>query len=241
MRRRSGGPGWVPVRPSPGWRSWPTRVFWKLGLAHVSLRHVALALVGVGLLTCLLPFALVGYGIWQEDQLTQRWSAANPAATSSVAGTRSGDIAPAPSEAPSAPEATAQTHIGPSIPALFAIRVPKINYYAAVREGVSSDILAVGPGHYPGTALPGVAGLVGIAAHNTFWIPFGQLGAGDAVVLETRSGKYTYKVTGTQIVSPDDRTVLTSTSSSRLALTTCWPLWAGNLAPQRLVIFAQQS
>lgn len=239
MRKRSGGPGWVPVRPSPGWRSWPTRAFWKLGLAHVSLRHVALALVGVGLLTCLVPFLIVGYGIWEENQLTQRWAAANPAATSSVPG--GGDVALAPSDSPSAAEATAQAHIGPSIPALFAIRVPKINYYAAVREGVSSDILAVGPGHYPGTAMPGAAGLIGIAAHNTFWIPFGQLGPGDAVVLETRSGKYTYKVTGTQIVNPDDRSVLAPTSSNRLALTTCWPLWAGNLAPQRLVIDAQQA
>ena len=83
-------------------------------------------------------------------------------------------------------------------------------------------------------------GLVGIAAHNTFWIPFGQLGAGDTVVLETRTGKFTYRVTGTRVVNPDDRTVLVPTADPRLVLTTCWPLWAGNLASQRLAIFAQQ-
>jgi LPXTG-site transpeptidase (sortase) family protein len=239
VRKRSGGPGWVPVRPSPGWRSWPTRAFWRLGLARVRLRTVALALVGIGVVTCMVPFLLVGYGMWEENQLTQRWSAANPASARPVLG--SSDVAPAASEAPNAPQATAQTRIAPSIPAIFAMRVPKISYYAAVREGVSTDILSVGPGHYPGSALPGAAGLVAIAAHNTFWIPFGQLGPGDAVVLEARGGQYTYKVTGTQVVSADNNGVLAPTSGNRLALTTCWPLWAGNLAPQRLIIFAQQA
>ena len=118
--------------------------------------------------------------------------------------------------------------------------MPKIGYYAAVRQGVSLSVLAYGPGHYPTTAMPGQPGLVAIAAHNTFWIPFGQLGPGDTVILETRAGRYTYRVTGTRIVNPDDTGVLAPTSDQRLVLTTCWPLWAGNLATQRLAIFAQQ-
>ena len=126
------------------------------------------------------------------------------------------------------------------INAIFALRVPKIGYYAAVQEGVSTSILASGPGHYPTTAMPGKPGLVGVAAHNTFWIPFGQVGPGDSIVLETRYGKFTYKVTGTRVVNPSDITVLAPTADPRLVLTTCWPLWAGNLAPQRLAIFAQQ-
>jgi len=60
------------------------------------------------------------------------------------------------------------------------------------------------------------------------------------VILETRTGRFTYRITGTRVVNPDDRTVLASTSRPSLVLTTCWPLWAGNLANQRLAIFAQQ-
>ena len=41
-------------------------------------------------------------------------------------------------------------------------------------------------------------------------------------------------------MNPDDRTVLVPTGTPSLVLTTCWPLWAGNLANQRLAIFAQQ-
>jgi sortase A len=203
----------------------------------LSLRAAALALIGIGLLLCLVPVGIVGYGMWQENQLTQAWSSGvastlpsppfmdEPSASPTVLDT-SGTPAPHASSA--------------ALGALFAIRVPKIGYYAAVRQGVSLNILATGPGHYPTTAMPGQPGLVAIAAHNTFWIPFGRLGPGDTVVLETREGSYTYRVTGTRIVDPNDTGVLVPTPDPRLVLTTCWPLWAGSLATQRLAIFAQQ-
>ncbi|HSR25842.1 MAG TPA: class D sortase [Candidatus Eisenbacteria bacterium] len=202
----------------------------------LSMRAAALSLMGVGLLVCLVPAGIVAYGMWQENQLTDSWSRGLTAAPPVEESTPSAlPVAALPVTPTPTPRASA-----PALQAAFAIRVPKIGYYAAVREGVSLGVLATGPGHYPSTAMPGGPGLVGIAAHNTFWIPFGQLGPGDTVVLETRSGRFTYRITGTRIVSPDDRTVLVQTSDPRLVLTTCWPLWAGNLAAQRLVIFAQQ-
>jgi len=199
---------------------------------------VALALVGLGLALCLVPFALIGYGMWEERQLTQTWSSAQAEATPlpSPPFIEEGT----PSVAPATPTPTPRASAPSLVNAAFALRVPKIGYYAAVREGISVSVLAVGPGHYPATAMPGRPGLVGIAAHNTFWIPFGRLVQGDTIVLETRAGRFTYRVTETRIVQPDDRTVLTQTSEPGLALTTCWPLWAGNLAPQRLAILAKQ-
>ena len=51
------------------------------------------------------------------------------------------------------------------------------------------DDLRKGPGHYPGTALPGVRGNVAIAGHRTtYGAPFqdiDQLKPGDEVVLTT--------------------------------------------------------
>lgn len=207
---------------------------------RITLRTVALGLIVAGLVACLVPVGILGYGMWQENQLTQTWSSQDTAVLPSPPFIEEGtaSAAPAPVATPTPTRAPAQ-HV-PAVTAAFAIRVPKIGYYAAVREGVSLDILATGPGHYPATTLPGRPGLVAIAAHNTFWIPFGQLGAGDSVILETRSGKFNYRITGTRIVNPDDRSVLVPTSDPRLVLTTCWPLWAGNLANQRLAIFAQQ-
>jgi sortase A len=124
----------------------------------------------------------------------------------------------------------------------FAISVPRLKYFAAVREGVDSTILYAGPGHYPGTVWPGDQGSVGVAAHNVYWINFPVLKKGDEVDLQTRYGTYKYTVTGSKIVNPDNRTVLVSDAPGyHLVLTTCWPLWAGAFATQRYVIFAEQS
>lgn len=120
----------------------------------------------------------------------------------------------------------------------FKLLVPKLGYAAVVREGVGLDVLASGPGHYPGTAWPGQGGAVGIAAHNVYWIRFDQLHAGDRVIVDTRYGAFSYRVTGTRVVSAGDTSVLLPEPGRQLTLTTCWPLWAGQLARDRLAIFA---
>ena len=123
----------------------------------------------------------------------------------------------------------------------FAIRVPRLGYYAAVKEGVSSGVLYASPGHYPTTAWPGDPGMVGVAAHNVYWINFPQLAKGDEIDIETRYGIYRYRVTGSEVVNPDNRSVLVPDANGfHLTLTTCWPLWAGAFATQRYVIFTDQ-
>jgi len=123
----------------------------------------------------------------------------------------------------------------------FAIRIPKLDYFAAIREGIDSGVLYSGPGHYPATRWPGDPGTVGVAAHNVYWINFPQLAKGDEIDLETRYGAYRYQVTRTEIVDPDNRTALvTDENGYHLTLTTCWPLWAGAFATQRYIIHTDQ-
>jgi sortase A len=123
----------------------------------------------------------------------------------------------------------------------FAIRVPKLHYFAAIKEGVGSGVLYAGPGHYPTTRWPGDPGTVGVAAHNVYWINFPELKSGDEIDLETRYGTYRYRVVSSEIVQPDNRTALVADAAGyNLALTTCWPLWAGAFATQRYVIHATQ-
>lgn len=123
----------------------------------------------------------------------------------------------------------------------FAIRVPRLGYYAAVREGVDSGVLYASPGHYPGTRWPGDPGTVGVAAHNVYWINFPELTKGDEVDLETRYGVFRYRLVSTEIVNPDNRTALvTDVDGYHLTLTTCWPLWAGAFATQRYIIHTDQ-
>jgi len=83
--------------------------------------------------------------------------------------------------------------------------------------------------------------MVGVAAHNVYWINFPQLKIGDEVDLNTRYGQYRYRVTGTEIVNPSDRSVvIPSAPGHQLTLTTCWPIWAGAFATQRYIIFTTQ-
>jgi sortase A len=122
----------------------------------------------------------------------------------------------------------------------FKLTVPRLGYSEVVREGVALDVLARGPGHYPRTAWPGQPGDVGVAAHNVYWLRFGELSPGDEIVLEARYGLFRYRVTGSTVVTPGETWVLDSAPGRHLTLTTCWPLWAGQFTNRRLAIFAYQ-
>ncbi len=146
---------------------------------------------------------------------------------------------------------------GPVLPgdALAVLRIPRIGKTGpvgphgalVVLEGVSRADLMRGPGHYPGTALPGEVGNVVISGHRTtYGAPFNrldELAVGDPVVIETRTTWFTYRVTGSQVVSPHAVEVTYPTPGRRgvapterlLTLTTCNPKYS---ARQRLIVSA---
>jgi sortase A len=201
-----------------------------------------LAFLGVGLLLVVIPVASIGYGNWQQRELTSEWTGVMAAVPPTVEALPVPEPSAAPAGSQPTPAATARPIVTArtSVPIAFGLRIPKIAYYAAVREGVSRSVLYAGPGHYTTTANPGYPGTVGIAAHNTYWLGVGKLEPGDVIVLETRYGSFSYRVTRTAIVAPTDGSVLAQKPGRNLTLTTCWPLWAGALAPQRLAIFATE-
>ena len=93
---------------------------------------------------------------------------------------------------------------------LAILRIPRLGsgWHWVVDEGVATDDLAKGPGHYPGTALPGQVGNLVVSGHRTtHGAPFynlNELRTGDAVVFETRDDWVVYRVTGHEVVSPND-------------------------------------
>jgi sortase A len=181
------------------------------------------------LLCVVIGLFLIGsftYGMWsgvrEQQHLTQVWQ---------------GQVG----QRPSAPAGVDPALTHPVNGVDFAIRIPKLDYYAAVKEGIDAGVLYSSPGHYPTTMWPGDPGTIGVAAHNVYWINFPQLAKGDEIDVETRYGLFRYRMTGSQIVNPDNRSVLIPYSDGyKLTLTTCWPLWAGAFAKQRYVIFAEQ-
>jgi sortase A len=125
--------------------------------------------------------------------------------------------------------------------ALARIRIPKIGASYVVVQGTDAGSLRKGPGHYPGTPLPGSPGTVAIAGHRTTYLaPFGdvnRLRRGDAVELELPYGDFRYRVEGTRIVKPSATWVTRRVGHDRLVLTACHPRFS---AAERIVIFARQ-
>jgi sortase A len=122
------------------------------------------------------------------------------------------------------------------------IQIPAIAVNQYVVEGATAGDLEKGPGHYTGTAVPGQAGNVAIAAHRTtFGAPFGRLDdlrPGQLIFLTTTAGqKLVYSVFQTQrLVSPTDTSFLADFGDNRLTLTTSNPKYS---AVQRLVLVAR--
>lgn len=130
------------------------------------------------------------------------------------------------------------------------IRIPRLGkrFHYVIVEGVSVADLRKGPGHYPGTAMPGQVGNFVVSGHRTTYLaPFNRLGElrpGDTILIDTRTGQFVYKVTGKKVVQPSDVSVAApvpehprATPTKRLiTLTTCNPKYS---AAQRLIVFGR--
>jgi sortase A len=107
-------------------------------------------------------------------------------------------------------------------------------------EGTGTGDLRSGPGHYPGTALPGRHGTTAVAGHRTtYGAPFRHLDAvrpGDRVELRMPYGDFTYRVERTRIVAPTATWVVKAVGYDRLVLSACHPLYS---AAQRIIVFAR--
>ena len=161
----------------------------------------------------------------------------------------------ASAEGEPAPEVPAPAPVPALVPVLggaFArLHVPALEGYEpkSVVEGVSvEDLKQGGPGHIPGTALPGEVGNVVLSGHRTtYGAPFNrwdELTPGDLVVLETRDGWFTYRITGSQVVLPNAVEVTFPVPGERdatptrrlLTMTTCNPEYS---ARERLIVSAE--
>ncbi|MFE9956232.1 class E sortase [Micromonospora sp. NPDC005299] len=191
----------------------------------------------------LITFGLVvllfaGYEIWgkavivdahQNDlssQLAQEWGA---------------DPTVGPTTGPSAkPKPPAE---GKPVAGLY---LPKFDKHWVVVEGVSPDDIRYAPGHYPKSAMPGQVGNFAIAGHRiraTFW-RLDELRPGDAVVVETQTEWFIYKVYQQRIVKPYQVEVVAPVpgkpneppTEKLLTLTTCNPKFDNY---QRLIIHAR--
>jgi sortase A len=122
---------------------------------------------------------------------------------------------------------------------LARLRIPRLGLDEIVVEGVGDAELRAGPGHLPGSAVPGDSGNSVISAHrDRHFRGLGDLAIGDTVSTETRAGIVRWVVTSRTVVRRG-APALYSTAEPVLTLTTCWPINALGSAPERLLYEAR--
>lgn len=143
--------------------------------------------------------------------------------------------APAPRTAPEAPPANPRAAV--PIVKIGEIQIPKIGLVHPVFEGVTLTVIDKGPGHWPGSAVPGQLGNAVFAGHRTTKSrPFrrlDELKPGDDIIFKMDNGTFTYKVTGTKIVTPKDVHIVNPTPDATVTLFACHPPGS---ARQRIVV-----
>lgn len=144
-----------------------------------------------------------------------------------------GLLTPAPSAAPAA---FAPVHAGTVIAVL---RIPRIDLQVPVGMGTDEAVLMRGAGHIEGTAAPGSAGNVAIAAHrDSFFRGLKDVVVGDLIELESAHRVDAYRITRLSVVAPSNVQVLADTGSPVLTLVTCFPFYFVGHAPQRFIVSA---
>ncbi len=168
-----------------------------------------------------------------KSEFSQRLGGTDaPGGSGTTAATTPGAAAPS-TEAPSMPTAAAEGD------AMARIRIPAIGVDKIVVEGVAVPDLKKGPGHYPGSPMPGQSGNAAIAGHRTtYGAPFNrvdELKPGDPITVTTVQGTFRYEVRKQLVVAPNQVQVLKDFGDDRLTLTSCNPKYS---ARQRIVIVA---
>jgi sortase A len=140
---------------------------------------------------------------------------------------------PVPDTVPADPYADVPT------PAIGTIVIPAIGLQHTIYEGVTLTAIDQGPGHWPGTALPGQLGNAVFGGHRTThshpFLDVDRLVVGDEIVFEMADGgRHVYRVTEQFVVDPvDGMWIVDQVRGHIVTLFACHPKGS---AAQRIVI-----
>lgn len=143
---------------------------------------------------------------------------------------------PIPSDAPQDNGPEPQQYYG-------QLMIPAIGVDSPFIEGIRISTLDNGPGHWPGTAMPGELGNVVVAghrtSHNADFRRLDELVPGDLVIFDMQAGsgiptatvadpdpfmgRYVYEVTSIEIVGPNAMWIVSQTYRHQATLFACHP------------------
>ncbi len=238
------------------------------GRLDLAVRRVLLPAAAVSIAAGLGLLGYTGYQVWDPGarqaqnqlirQLHEQW-ARHPVAERGTAsgGTAPGGTAPGgTARAGTAPIGTELSGTAAARPITlvtgqpFAVlRIPAFGaqWRFAVVEGTTLAQLAEGPGHVPGTQLPGEPGNFAVAAHDitagNAFLHLASLRRGDGITVTTVNGTYRYQVLTERVVRYTDVGVLDPVPDKPgqrpvrqfITLITCTPVTLA-FTPWRIVV-----
>lgn len=122
------------------------------------------------------------------------------------------------------------------------LQLPAHGVDLIVLDGVSGRTLAFGPGHMPGTPLPGRAGVAVIAGHrDTHFRILRDLQAGDEILVEAPGRpRARFRVRERAVVDARTAVLAAADDARELALVTCYPFDALRPGgPLRYIVLAE--
>ena len=119
------------------------------------------------------------------------------------------------------------------------LEIPSLDLAVPMTAGIESSSLLRGVGHIQGTAYPGGLGTLGLAGHrDTYFRPLRRIQNGMDIRVTDASGTYHYAVDSTEIVLPEQVSVLAIQDRPELTLVTCYPFDYVGAAPKRFIVHA---
>lgn len=109
------------------------------------------------------------------------------------------------------------------------LEIPKLDVNVAILEGTDDRALKYTVGYYPGTAKPGESGNCVLLGHRNYvyghyFRHLDKLQLGDTVIIRTIDNDYTYTVSDSFVVKPEDTWVLKQNTNFEITMITCTPV-----------------
>ncbi|MCU0511919.1 MAG: sortase [Anaerolineae bacterium] len=129
----------------------------------------------------------------------------------------------------------------PTLETARRIVIPEIGVDQVIVQGTDEEALQLGVGQLLNGVTPGTSGNLVLAAHNDVYGKIfrylDELQPGMLFEVHTEQKIYTYIITGTSIVDPDDVHVMDDQGRPTATLISCYPYQVNN---KRIVVFADR-
>ncbi|GAA0363586.1 class D sortase [Bacillus horti] len=120
------------------------------------------------------------------------------------------------------------------------LSLPSVDIEVPIIMGTGDQELAMGVGHYIGSAFPGEQNQTVLSGHRqTVFRQLEKVQLGAEAIAETLDGRFTYEIVDMFVVDKEDRGVIVPQDKAILTLVTCYPFNFVGAAPKRYIIQAE--